>query len=126
VNWAILIILNNYFHDVATATLLSSAVILYVLGRQAKSGGAGERRALARAYRTLTWFAIGALAWIVLGGIPRTIFFNEYEFIPAQTNGIVADLVVKHVLLVTAVALGSIMWLRLGKVAKAELESHQD
>jgi hypothetical protein len=126
VNWAILIILNNYFHDVATATLLSSAVILYVLGRQAKSGGAGERRALARAYRTLTWFAIGALAWIVLGGIPRTIFLNEYEFIPAQTNGIVADLVVKHFLLVTAVALGSIMWLRLGKVAKAELESHQD
>jgi hypothetical protein len=126
VNWAILIILNNYFHDVATATLLSSAVILYVLGRQAKSGGAGERRALARAYRTLTRFAIGALAWIIIGGIPRAIFFNEYEFIPAQTNGIVADLVVKHFLLVTAVALGSIMWLRLGKVAKAELESHQD
>jgi len=52
-NWAILIILNNYFHDVATATLLSSGVIMYVLGRQARNGGAGERRALARAYRTL-------------------------------------------------------------------------
>ncbi|MBE3076608.1 MAG: hypothetical protein IMZ75_17040, partial [Actinobacteria bacterium] len=44
-NWSILIILNNYFHDVATATLLSSAVILYVLGRQAQRGGADERRA---------------------------------------------------------------------------------
>jgi hypothetical protein len=123
---SLLIILNNYFHDVATATLLSSAVILYVLGRQAKSGGAGERRALARAYRTLTRFAQGALAWIIIGGIPRTIFFNQYEFIPANTNGIVADLIVKHVLLVSAVIAGSIMWLRIGKIAKVELDRPAD
>ena len=125
-NFAILIILNNYFHDVATATLLSSGVIMYVLGRQAKSGGAGERRALARAYHTLTRFAQGALAWIIIGGIPRTIFFNQYEFIPAQTNGIVADLIVKHVFLVSAVIAGSIMWLRIGKIAKAELDTPAD
>jgi DNA integrity scanning protein DisA with diadenylate cyclase activity len=51
---AILIILNNYLHDVATATLLSSAVILYVLGRQAQRGGVDEHKAFARSYRTLT------------------------------------------------------------------------
>jgi hypothetical protein len=115
---SILIILNNYFHDVATATLLSSAAILYVLERQARHGGEGERRAFARAYRTLTRFAWGALAWIVIGGIPRTIFFNQYEFIPADTKGIVADLIVKHVLLVSAVIAGAIMWVRAGKVAR--------
>jgi hypothetical protein len=43
------LIINNYLHDVATAVLLSSAVILYVLGRQARAGGDGERRAFARA-----------------------------------------------------------------------------
>jgi hypothetical protein len=127
-NGSILIILNNYFHDVATATLLSSAVILYVLGRQAKRGGAGsgERQALAHAYRTLTRFAWGALAWIIIGGIPRTIFFYQYEFIPANTHGIVADLVIKHVLLVSAVIAGSIMWIRLGKLARAELDAPAD
>jgi hypothetical protein len=115
----ILIILNNYLHDVATAVLLSSAVILYVLGRQARSGGDGERRALARAYGTLTRFAWGALAWIIIGGIPRTIFFERFEFIPANTNGIVLDLIIKHVLLVASVIAGSVMWLRIGKQARA-------
>ena len=114
----LLIILNNYLHDVATAVLLSSAVILYVLGRQAKRSGAGERRAFARAYGTLTKFAWGALAWIIIGGIPRTIFFPTYEFIPAEVKGIVLDLIVKHVLLVTGVIAGSVMWVRLGKLAR--------
>jgi hypothetical protein len=114
----ILIVLNNYLHDVATATLLSSAVILYVLGHQAKRGGDGERRAFARAYKTLTRFAWGALAWIVLGGIPRAIFFTKYEFIPAQINGIVPDLIMKHVILVTMVVVGGIMWVRLGRFAR--------
>jgi hypothetical protein len=114
----ILIILNNYLHDVATGVLLSSAVILYVLGRQARRGGEGERVAFARAYKTLTRFAIGALVWIILGGIPRTIFFTKYEFIPAQINGIVPDLIMKHVILVAMVIAGGVMWVRLGKFAR--------
>jgi len=113
-----LIIFNNYLHDVATAILLSSAVILFVLGRQAEAGGPGEKRAFSKAYGTLTRFALGALAWIIIGGIPRTIFFPTYEFIPAEVKGIVLDLVIKHVLLVTGVIAGGIMWLRLGKLAK--------
>lgn len=111
----LLIILNNYLHDVATALLLSSAVILYVLARQAKNGSVGERQALVRAYRTLTRFAWGALAWIIVGGIPRTIFFPTYEFIPASVKGIVLDLVIKHVLLVAGVVAGGVMWIRIGK-----------
>jgi hypothetical protein len=115
IDWRILIILNNYLHDVATAVLVSSAVILYVLGRQARSGGVGERQALARAYGTLTKFAWGALAWIIIGGIPRTIFFNWAEFIPADVKGIVLDLIIKHVLLVAGVIAGGVMWIRIGK-----------
>ena len=85
INWtSIIIIINNYFHDLATALLLSSAVILWVLGRQAEKGGAAERRALANAYPTLVKFAQGAFVWIILGGIPRTIFFTRYEWDPGS------------------------------------------
>ena len=118
---SLLVILNNYFHDVATATLLSSAAILYVLGRQAEKGGKGERQALAHAYKALTLFARGALAWIIIGGIPRTIFFYRAEFIPAAQKNIVPDLMIKHIFLVSAVVIGAIMWVRMGKIAKAEL-----
>jgi hypothetical protein len=116
--WSVLIIINSYLHDVATAVLLSSAVIMFVLGRQARDGSVGERRALVRAYRTLTRFAWGALAWIVVGGIPRTIFFPTYEFIPASVKGIVLDLVIKHVLLVAGVIAGAIMWVRIGRAVR--------
>ncbi|HEY5549058.1 MAG TPA: hypothetical protein VIL17_05640 [Coriobacteriia bacterium] len=126
IDWRILIILNNYLHDVATAVLLSSAVILYVLGRQARSGGVGERLALARAYGSLTKFALGALAWIIIGGIPRTLFFNWAEFIPAGAHNLIPDLIIKHVLLVAGVIAGAVMWVRIGRIARAESGETRD
>lgn len=114
---SILIIMNNYFHDVATAVLLASAVILWVLGTQAEQDGEQARLALARAYPTLTKFARGAIAWIVIGGIPRTIFFTRYEWDPALIKGLVPALIVKHILMAVAVAVGVLMWRRMSRVA---------
>ncbi len=106
----VLIIMNNYFHDVATAVLLASAVIMWVLGRQAAREGDAEARALAHLYPTLTKFAWGAVAWIVIGGIPRTIFFTRYEWDPAVIKGIVPALIVKHSLMALAVLVGVLLW----------------
>jgi uncharacterized membrane protein len=114
---SILIIMNNYFHDVATAVLLGSAVVLWVLGRNAENGGPAEKAALARAYSTLTRFAWGAIAWIVVGGIPRTIFFTRYEWDPAVVKGIVPALALKHILMFTAVVVGAFMWRRVARLA---------
>lgn len=118
---SIVIIINNYFHDLATGLLLSSAVILWVLGRQAEQGGVAERKALARAYPTLKRFAWGAFIWIILGGIPRTIFFTTFEWDPAVIKGIVPALIVKHVFMVCAILIGAVMWNRMAKVARAEI-----
>jgi hypothetical protein len=106
----VLIIMNNYFHDVATAVLLGSAIIMWALGRQAEGAGPDDVAALARFYPTLTKFAWGAVAWIVVGGVPRTIFFTRYEWDPAVVKGIVPALAVKHVLMALAVALGTLLW----------------
>jgi len=106
----ILIIMNNYFHDVATAVLLGSVIIMHALGRQAERSGAADIAALARFYPTLTKFAWGAIAWIVIGGIPRTIFFTRYEWDPAVVKGIVPALAVKHILMFAAVVAGAVMW----------------
>ncbi len=122
INWvSIIIVINNYFHDLATGLLLSSAVILWVLGRRAEQGGPAEVRALAGAYPTLLNFARGAFVWIILGGIPRTIFFTQYEFIPAVDKVIVAALIVKHIFMVAVIVFGALMWRRMGKVARAAM-----
>ncbi|MCL4079180.1 hypothetical protein MX659_06220 [Coriobacteriia bacterium Es71-Z0120] len=117
----VLVILNNYFHDVATAVLLASAVILWVLERHAQSSPEGLA-ALRQSYPALTRFARVALAWIVIGGIPRTIFFTRYEWDPAVVKGIVPALIVKHALMVAAVVAGAVMWRRVARRVKAEPE----
>jgi hypothetical protein len=122
IDWtSIAIIINNYFHDLATALLLTSAVILWVLGQRAERGSVAERTALARAYPTLASFARGAFVWIILGGIPRTIFFSRYEWDPAEVNGIVPALMVKHVFMVTAIIIGALMWRRVARIARNEV-----
>jgi hypothetical protein len=123
---SIVIVLNNYFHDVATATLLSSAVIVYILGRRAEQGTLEERLFFARAYRSLTKLAWFALAWIIIGGIPRTLFFPTYEFIPAQQKGLIFDLAIKHVVMFSAVGIGAFVWIRTGKIARAALAEAGD
>lgn len=115
------LIMNNYFHDVATALLLSSAVIMWVLGRRAEADSPGAVLALQRAYPTLTRFAWGAVAWIVIGGIPRTYFFKDMEWDPAVVRGLLPALMVKHTLMVLAVVLGVLLWRRMARIAKRDV-----
>jgi hypothetical protein len=105
----ILIIMNNYFHDVATATLIGAAAIMWTLERQARLGAPEDLAALARAYPTLTRFAQGALVWIVVGGIPRVLTFNTHD-LGAIRGDLVPAIAVKHVVEVAAVILGVLLW----------------
>ena len=122
---AVLVIINNYFHDVATAFLLASAIILWILGRQAAQNGPEAMRALERAYPTLTKIAQGAIVWIVIGGIPRLIFFTEYEWDPAVVKGLVPALAIKHILMATAVLLGAVMWAKTRKLIAGSADSSE-
>ncbi|MDO8848620.1 MAG: hypothetical protein Q7W51_09575 [Coriobacteriia bacterium] len=118
----ILIIMNNYFHDVATATLIGAAVIMWTLERRARRGAPGDLEALARAYPTLTRFANLALIWIVIGGIPRVITFNTHD-LGALGGDLVPAIIVKHVVEVAAVIAGALMWRRVRR-SVASAASH--
>lgn len=107
----VLIVMNNYFHDVATATLIAAAVIMGVLERRARSGAPADLGALARAYPTLTRFANAALIWVILGGVPRLITFNTHD-LGAVRDGLGLAIAIKHVVEVAAVVAGAVMWRR--------------
>ena len=60
-----------------------------------------------------------ALWWVVLGGVPRTIFYTSFEWANAAGNHQIAALGVKHVMMFTVVVWGVIAWRRMQKtVAK--------
>lgn len=121
----VLIILNNYFHDVATAMLFSSALVVWLLARKARSEDADAVRVLASAYPLLTRIAWFSLAWIVIGGIPRAVFFQQVEWNLADPSNkyLFVALVVKHIFMWSAVAVGAVMWLRARRLLGADGES---
>lgn len=110
----IALMMNNYFHDVATALLLASAVALWaMLRRFDPAGGPGAARYFLAIHGSMARLARFSLAWIVLGGIPRTIFYAEFEWASAAGRGQVAALLVKHVLAFGFVGAGAWLWLKL-------------
>lgn len=106
----VLLIMNNYFHDVATAFLFTSALVMLVMYHVAKEGGPQELAALRKMKPRLTAIAHGAIAWIVLGGTPRTIFYNQLEYPVAEYKGLLLALGVKHGLMFALVIAGIILW----------------
>lgn len=106
---SLVIVFNNYFHDLATGVFVGCAVTLWALSRTVRDD-ARYAESLQLAYRMLSRALWISVAWIILGGIPRTIFFPTYEFIPALGKGIVPALVLKHVVMFSAVGLGIAAW----------------
>ena len=110
----ILIIMNNYFHDVATAVLIAAAAIMWVLYRRALAGGHEQVLALRNAYPSLSIFARWALAWVILGGIPRVFTFNSHDLgaVHSDMEYLIPAIAVKHIFEVALVIAGVIMWQR--------------
>ncbi len=124
----IALMMNNYLHDVATALLVASAVALWTMLRryEASPRGADAARYFLELHRSMARLARFSLAWIVLGGIPRTIWYGEFEWANAAGRGQVHALVVKHVVAFGFVGAGAVLWARLRRrvaAVRAELDS---
>lgn len=116
---AILVMLNNLFHDFAVALLFASLLVLSLLFRRIRqqdaSGGTPLARDLAAVVNKVIY---GCWAAIILGGIVRTLAYERFEWNEAAGRGQIAALVVKHVVLVTLVVWGTAIQIRLRKYLK--------
>ena len=116
----IIILMNNYFHDVATAMLLASGFIMWIFLKQydsvSKHTETGEF--FFKLYTSITKLAKFSLAWIIIGGIPRTIYYTEFEWANAAGKNQIPALVVKHILFFIIVGTGAHLWLKLNKRVK--------
>lgn len=114
---AIVIMINNYLHDLAAALLVASAVLMVIILKVAVRYESGQKNVelVVAIYQKVTRIALFSLGWIILGGIPRTIFFKRYEWWDAAGKGIVPVLLVKHALMFSLVGLGLILWLKVKK-----------
>ncbi|MBI5509411.1 MAG: hypothetical protein HY903_11725 [Deltaproteobacteria bacterium] len=107
------IMLNNYFHDLATALLFASGVALALMLRAAPQAGVEALRPIFRGMQRLAWIS---LVWILVGGVPRLVYFQEFEWANAAGRSQIPALVVKHVAMFTLVGGGGIVWWRLRRL----------
>jgi hypothetical protein len=119
--FALALMMNNYLHDVATALLAASACALVVLLRRYEAGARGPdaARYFLEIAERMTKLARFSLGWIVVGGIPRTIWYGEFEWASAAGRGQVVALIVKHVVALAFVIAGVVFWRRLKRQVAA-------
>ncbi len=65
---------------------------------------------LAAILRSVAW---GSLAWVLLGGVIRVIFYRQYEWLPRAGTAQIPALMLKHLILVSLTAWGLIGVIRL-------------
>ena len=102
----VILMLTNYFHDLAVAVLATNVVMIHIIGRFLDEEPGREQilgRVISRLAK-LTWWA---LAYVILAGAVLAWFFMDCEWNPAEENGgMMVALGVKHVLLVGLTVFG--------------------
>ena len=91
----IVLMLANYFHDLAVALLASNVLVIHLVGRFL-AGEEARDRVLGRLIGQLSKVTWWILAYVLVMGGVRAFFFMEFEWNPAVGKGQIAALVVKH------------------------------
>ena len=118
---AILVMLNNYFHDLSTAVFAVSAIAAWLVVRsRAMEKAPAAVRPLAAG---LVKVGIASFVWTLLGGWIRGITYREYEWVDAAGRGQVPVLVLKHVILFSLVVAGIAVHYRVHHALQAEAAS---
>jgi len=113
---ALLVMLNNFFHDLAVAFLFASSLMSHLVLRHWP--GAPSRR-LAEILRRVAW---GSLVWVLLGGAIRAWFYEEYEWLPSAGRNQVPVLVIKHIVLGIITLWGLVGVVKLERLIRGRVE----
>lgn len=107
----VIIMMNNYFHDVATGLLVASWAALYFSMKSFDDNGSIESaRYLVRLYESMTRMARFCFWWIIIAGVPRTYFYRDFEWANSVDTLQVPAIIVKHIVVFILVGTGVYLW----------------
>jgi hypothetical protein len=118
------IMMNNYFHDMATGLLVGSGFALHAIMRiQATMNTPQATLFFLKTNNHMKKLFKFALWWVILGGVPRTVFYTSFEWANAADKLQIPALAVKHVMMFAAVIWGVVAWRRMQKKVELLKES---
>jgi Kef-type K+ transport system membrane component KefB len=116
---ASILMMNNYFHDVATAMVPATAAVAWMLlNMSERATKENEQIVYLRVYKLVVKIFVFSLFWLMIGAIPRVLTFRAYELKEAQMKGIVIALFAKLIVAFVLVVIGSLMWIKIGRRLK--------
>lgn len=107
--YGVIVIFNNFFHDLAAALWFSSWFLIYNLFKIVSNKKVFINKTFFLIFRKTINIAYLSLFFIVVGGIFRTINYSKYEYIPAAGRGQISLLLLKHFLFFLLVIIGFIL-----------------
>lgn len=120
--FATFILMNNYFHDVATAMPLACSIVLRVLLRQL----GGDRDAVMTRHAAALFSGVTVMfwlsvLWIVFSGAVRIATFHDFEWYNTTRKHFEAGLIVKYAVAAVMMISGSVLWTRLSRAMRDRL-----
>ncbi len=112
--FAIIIAINNFLHDLASAIPLASGIAMWVIVSQYEKNRDAETEALMlRLYRGISRIFIGSLVWITVGAVPRILTFTRFESAHALRDHNIDGLIAVQLTIFAAVMSGMFLWIAL-------------
>lgn len=123
----ILVMLNNYFHDFATALVVVCTYgMLFMVKYAERHGGEDSKRMVLALYPRMVHLAGGSVVFVFMAGIVRAFTYKDFEWNNAVESGQVMALMIKHVILFALFAYGIYLWLVAHKKIKTIRKAIQE
>lgn len=115
----VMIMLNNYFHDFATALMVVSAYGMFLILKRAEESNSLELKELSTyLYPKMVHVCGASIVFLFFAGIVRSFTFMDYEYSNAIAHGQITALIIKHILLLVLFFFGISLWMRVHKRIK--------
>jgi hypothetical protein len=118
-SFAVFVMMNNYFHDVATAMLAACALTMRLFmarfGRESGSDAFGLLRRLHLSIGRIVRFSFG---WVIVSGAIRIGTFGSFEWPNAVQKGQTYGLLAKYALALFMIVFGAFLWGRVSRKMK--------
>jgi hypothetical protein len=130
--FVVFIMMNNHLHDIATAMVMASGVILWLINKQLRvseispiSSFSSARLFMLDISQVISKIVFFSLIWISISAIPRILSFTRIEWPPAVSNNHISGLIAKHVLTYIVTVTGAILWISINRRLKNGRTFHQ-
>ncbi|MBE9541771.1 MAG: hypothetical protein KAV87_33245 [Desulfobacteraceae bacterium] len=109
----ILVMMNNYFHDLAAGIVFVCGVMMFTMVKTSNNiGSRSAKEIVLGVYPTLVHIIGGSIIFMLFAGVIRTFTYKEFEWANAVGVGQVYAIMVKHVVLGAIFFYGIALWVK--------------